>query len=312
MNTLSVVVPCYNEEAVLEETHKHLEKLLTDLIKEGKISQKSFILFVDDGSTDSTWDIIKKTAAESKFVSAIRLAANSGHQNALFAGLMTAKEKSDAVISVDADLQDDISVIGEMLDKYKNGSDIVYGVRKSRKSDSFYKRNSALLFYKFMNIMGAKTVYNHADFRLMSKRALDELENYGERNLFLRGIVPLIGYKTDYVYYDRLERVAGESKYSTKKMLKFALDGITSFSVRPMYFISGLGTVMVFLSIAAAIYSLVSYLSGNAVAGWTSMILSLWFIGGMILLSIGIVGQYIGKIYIEVKNRPRYNIEEYI
>lgn len=312
MNTLSVVVPCYNEEAVLEETHKHLEKLLTDLIKEGNISQKSFILFVDDGSTDSTWDIIKKTAAESKFVSAIRLAANSGHQNALFAGLMTAKEKSDAVISVDADLQDDISVIGEMLDKYKNGSDIVYGVRKSRKRDSFYKRNSALLFYKFMNIMGAKTVYNHADFRLMSKRALDELENYGERNLFLRGIVPLIGYKTDYVYYDRLERVAGESKYSTKKMLKFALDGITSFSVRPMYFISGLGTVMVFLSIAAAIYSLVSYLSGNAVAGWTSMILSLWFIGGMILLSIGIVGQYIGKIYIEVKNRPRYNIEEYI
>ena len=312
MNTLSVVVPCYNEEAVLEETHKHLEKLLTDLIKEGKISQKSFILFVDDGSTDSTWDIIKKTAAGNEFVSGIRLAANAGHQNALFAGLMTAKEKSDVVISVDADLQDDISVIGEMLDKYKNGSDIVYGVRKSRKSDSFYKRNSALLFYKFMNIMGAKTVYNHADFRLMSKRALDELENYGERNLFLRGIVPLIGYKTDYVYYDRLERVAGESKYSTKKMLKFALDGITSFSVRPMYFISGLGTVMVFLSIAAAIYSLVSYLSGNAVAGWTSMILSLWFIGGMILLSIGIVGQYIGKIYIEVKNRPRYNIEEYI
>lgn len=312
MDRLSIVVPCYNEEEVLPETVNRLSALLSDMIKNGKISDDSFILLVDDGSKDATWSLIEKLNGENEFVSGLKLAGNSGHQNALYAGLMKAKETADILISIDADLQDDINAIKDMVDKYHDGFDIVYGVRKSRKTDTFLKRNTALMFYKFMNLMGAKTIYNHADFRLMSKRAVEELSNYGERNLFLRGIVPMIGYSSDVVYYDRGVRFAGKTKYSPKKMLNFAIDGITSFSVKPMFLISGLGLFVVLISIVAAIYSFISFIAGNTVPGWTSIILSLWFLGGMILLSIGIVGQYIGKIYVEVKYRPRYNIEKYL
>ena len=312
MEILSVVVPCYNEEAVLPETVKRLSALLEEMIESRLISDKSFLLFVDDGSADNTWNLIKKYNNENKFVSGLKLACNAGHQNALFAGLMKAKELSDFTVSIDADLQDDIGVIKDMVKKYNEGCDIVYGVRKSRETDTFLKRNTALAFYKFMNMMGAKTVYNHADFRLMSRRAVEQLSRFGERNLFLRGIVPLIGYNTASVYYDRRQRFAGESKYSPKKMLGFALDGITSFSVKPMYLISAMGLIVVLLSIAAALYSFVSFVAGRTVPGWTSIILSVWFLGGMILLSVGIVGQYIGKIYLEVKHRPRFNVESFL
>jgi len=312
MDILSVVVPSYNEEEVLPETVKRLTGLMDEMVAEKKISPKSFILFVDDGSKDKTWKIIEKYNSEKDNVSGLKLAGNSGHQNALFAGLMAAKESSDITVSIDADLQDDITVIKDMVDKYHEGFDIVYGVRSKRETDSFLKRNTALAFYKFMNFMGAKTVYNHADYRLMSKRAIEQLSQYGERNLFLRGIVPLIGYNTTSVYYERKSRFAGKSKYSPKKMLSFALDGITSFSVKPMYLIAGMGLTVVFLSLIAAVYSFVSFLFGKTVPGWTSIILSLWFLGGLILLSIGIVGQYIGKIYLEVKHRPRYNVEIYL
>lgn len=312
MDILSVVVPCYNEEEVLPETVKRLIELFEEMIKEKLISEKSFILFVDDGSADNTWNLIAKYNSGNRFVCGLKLAGNAGHQNALYAGLMKAKDISDVTVSVDADLQDDINVIKEMIKKYSEGFDIVYGVRSQRKTDSFLKRNTALAFYKFMNIMGAKTVYNHADFRLMSKRAVEQLSYYGERNLFLRGIVPLIGYNTASVYYKRQSRFAGETKYSPKKMFAFALDGITSFSVKPMYIISAMGLLVVILSIIAAIYSFISFVAGRAVPGWTSIILSVWFLGGMILLSVGIVGQYIGKIYLEVKHRPRFNIENFL
>ena len=312
MDILSIVVPCYNEEEVLPETVKKLSGLVDRMIQKGKISPESYILFVDDGSHDKTWSLIEKYNAENGFISGLKLAGNAGHQNALFAGLMAAKEFSDISVSIDADLQDDINVIEEMVDKYHKGFDIVYGVRSKRETDTFLKRNTALLFYKFMEAMGAKTVYNHADFRLMSKRALEQLAQFGERNLFLRGIVPLIGYNTTTVYYERRERFAGKSKYSPKKMISFAIEGITSFSIRPMHLISGLGISVVVLSIIAAVYSFISFLLGKTVPGWTSMMLSIWFLGGVILLSIGVVGQYIGKVYLEVKHRPRYNIETFL
>ena len=282
------------------------------MIKTEKISEDSRILFVNDGSKDITWSLIEEYHKENKKITGLKLAKNAGHQNALFAGLMKAKEDSDILVSVDADLQDDINVIKEMVDKYHEGNDIVYGVRKERKTDTFFKRTTALAFYKVMDFMGANTIYNHADFRLMSKRAVEHLAEFDERNLFLRGMVPLIGYQTTEVYYDRTERFAGESKYTLKKMIALAIDGITSFSVKPMTMISSVGITFVFISILAAIYSLISFFTGNVVPGWTSLILSVWFLGGMILLSIGIVGQYIGKIYMEVKHRPRYNIEKYL
>lgn len=309
MDRLAIVVPCYNEEEVLPITVVELNKTLSELVSKGKISSDSFALYVDDGSADNTWKSIAAYHEQYKQVYGLKLAGNVGHQFALTAGLIAAKDMADMIISIDADLQDDVSVIEEMVDKYHEGKDIVYGVRADRKNDSFFKRTTAQGFYKVMSMMGVKTVYNHADFRLMSKRAVEQFSKYEETNLFLRGMMPLIGYETDSVYYERKERVAGESKYPLKKMLALAWNGITSFSVKPISFITLLGAMIIFLSILAAIYAFVSYASGHVVAGWTSLILSIWFIGGVQLLSIGMIGQYIGKIYIEVKHRPRYNVE---
>ena len=311
MDKLAIVVPCYNEEPMLKLSSEALRGVLEDLIKKQKISEDSFVLFVNDGSKDKTWDLIEEEhALYPSMIKGVKLAGNVGHQFALTAGLLTAKDMSDVTISIDADLQDDVSVIEEMIDKFHEGKDIVYGVRKKRKTDTFFKRTTAQAFYKFMKLMGAKTVYNHADFRLMSKRAVEQYSKYEESNLFIRGIVPLIGYETDNVYYDRKERVAGESKYPLKKMIALAFNGISSLSVKPITMITGLGMIIILLSICAAIYALVSYINGNTVAGWTSLILSIWFIGGVQLLCIGLIGQYIGKIYLEVKHRPRYNIEK--
>ena len=311
MDRLAIVVPCYNEEEVLKIASKALREVLGDLVRKGKIGQDSFILFVNDGSKDRTWELIEEEhAAYPRQVFGVKLAGNVGHQFALTAGLITAKDMSDVTISIDADLQDDVAVIEEMIDKFHAGNDIVYGVRKERKTDTFFKRTTAQGFYKVMELMGVKTVYNHADFRLMSKRAVEHFSQFKETNLFLRGMVPLIGYQTDCVYYDRKERVAGESKYPLKKMLALAFNGISSFSVKPISMILGLGMFIVFICILAAIYALISYFSGHVVPGWTSLILSIWFLGGVQLLAIGLVGQYIGKIYIEVKQRPRYNIEK--
>lgn len=306
---LSIVVPCYNESEVIKETSRRLISVLEGLIKKEMISPDSFILFVNDGSRDNTWELIRKLYKESKYVYGVNLAGNVGHQNALMAGLTVAKDMSDLAISIDADLQDDISVIEEMVKKYEEGFDIVYGVRKSRQKDTFFKRTTALCFYKLMTGLGVKSVYNHADYRLMSKRALEQLMKFRERNLFLRGIVPLIGYNTTCVYYDRHERFAGESKYPLSKMLNFAIDGITSFSVKPVRLIFGAGVFFLIMTFCAFIYTLYSYLTGDIVAGWASLMLSVWFIGALVLISIGIIGEYIGKIYIEVKDRPRYNIE---
>lgn len=309
---LGIIVPCYNEEEVFKDTTKQLTELLKKLIKKEKISKESFILFVNDGSKDSTWNLIEEETKKNKYVYGLGLAGNVGHQNALFAGLSETKDLVDMSISIDADLQDDINVIEEMIDKYYEGNDIVYGVRNDRSTDTFFKRFTAQSFYKFMNFMGVKSVYNHADFRLMSKRAMIQLTKYKERNLFLRGIIPLIGYKTTCVYYKRKERMAGESKYPLKKMLSFAFDGITSFSIRPMTIICTLGVIIIVISVFAMIYGIIGYINGNSLNGWASLFCSIWFIGGVQLLSIGVIGQYIGKTYIEVKERPRYNIETFI
>ncbi|MCI5954141.1 MAG: glycosyltransferase family 2 protein [Lachnospiraceae bacterium] len=311
MDKLAIVVPCYNEEEVLKIASEALRGVLNDLIGKGKIAEDSFILFVNDGSKDRTWELIEEEhAAHPVQVCGVKLAANVGHQFALTAGLLTAKDISDVTVSIDADLQDDVNVIEEMIDKFHGGCDIVYGVRKERKTDTFFKRTTAQAFYKLMGLMGVKTVYNHADFRLMSKRAVEEFSRYKETNLFLRGMMPLIGYQTDSVYYDRKERVAGESKYPLKKMLALAFNGISSFSVKPISLILGLGLFIIFASFLALIYAMISYFTGHVVPGWTSLIISIWFLGGLQLLAIGMVGQYIGKIYIEVKQRPRYNIEK--
>lgn len=311
MDKLAIVVPCYNEEEVLHIAADALRGVLDDLIGKQKIAEDSFILFVNDGSKDKTWELIEEEhQAHPVQIRGVKLAGNVGHQFALTAGLLTAKDRSDVTVSIDADLQDDVAVIEEMIDKYHSGCDIVYGVRSDRSSDSFFKRFTAQGFYKLMAGMGVKSVYNHADFRLMSKRAVEQFSQYGENNLFLRGIVPLIGYQTDCVYYQRKERVAGQSKYPLKKMLALAFNGITSFSIKPISLITWLGALIVTGSILAAVYALISYFTGNVVQGWTSLILSIWFIGGVQLLAVGLVGQYIGKIYVEVKHRPRYNIEK--
>lgn len=311
MDRLAIVVPCYNEEEVLKIASQALREVLDDLVKKEKISEDSFILFVNDGSKDRTWELIEEEHASYPVqVKGVKLAGNVGHQFALTAGLITAKDMADVTVSIDADLQDDVTVIEQMIDKFHEGSDIVYGVRSERKTDTFFKRFTAQSFYKIQAMMGVKTVYNHADFRLMSKRALEQFSKYTENNLYLRGVMPLIGYQTDSVYYERKERVAGESKYPLKKMLALAFDGITSFSIKPINLITGLGVIIIICCIFAAIYALISYFTGNVVQGWTSLILSIWFIGGVQLLSIGLVGQYIGKIYVEVKHRPRYNIEK--
>lgn len=311
MDRLAIVVPCYNEEEMLKISSEALRGVLNDLVSKGKISADSFVMFVNDGSKDCTWKLIEQEhQAYPKQVFGVNLAGNVGHQFALTAGLITAKDMSDVTVSIDADLQDDITVIEEMIDKFHEGSDIVYGVRKERKTDTFFKRTTAQGFYRVMELMGVKTIYNHADFRLMSRRAVEQFSKYKETNLFLRGMVPLIGYQTDCVYYDRKERVAGESKYPLKKMLALAFNGISSFSVKPITMILGLGGAIICVCVLAAIYALISYFTGHVVPGWTSLILSIWFLGGIQLLAIGLVGQYIGKIYIEVKQRPRYNIEK--
>jgi len=308
---LNIVVPCYNEEAVLHETTKQLSQLVDDLIAKGKI-QSCEILYVDDGSHDATWTLIEELQKSSTYVHGLKLAHNVGHQFALWAGLEYAAERADAIISIDADLQDDIAVIEQMIDAYKDGCEVVYGVRKERKTDTVFKRWTALGFYSLMQKMGVNIVYNHADFRLTSQRATQELMRYPERNMFIRGMVRLLGFKTAEVYYDRKERFAGESKYPLTKMLNFAVDGITSFSIQPLRMIATIGFIVTVLSFVAAVYALVSYLCGSVVAGWTSMLISIWFIGGAILLSLGIIGEYIGKIYKEVKRRPRYHIEKTI
>lgn len=309
MDRLGIVVPCYNEEEVLKISAEALRKVLDDLIAKNKISKDSFVLFVNDGSKDRTWELIEEEHKSFPQIKGVNLAKNVGHQYALTAGLMTAKDMCDVTVSIDADLQDDTSVIEEMIDKYHEGCDIVYGVRNSRKKDSFFKRTTAQGFYKIMSTMGVKTVYNHADFRLMSKRSLEAFSEYKETNLFLRGMVPLLGYKTECVYYERKERVAGESKYPLKKMVALAFEGISSFSTKPIDLILYLGFGIVMISIVMAVYAFISYFSGNVEAGWTSLMLSIWFIGGVQLLSVGLIGKYIGKIYTEVKHRPRYNIE---
>ncbi|MDL2300764.1 glycosyltransferase family 2 protein [Lachnospiraceae bacterium OttesenSCG-928-D06] len=311
VDRLAIVVPCYNEEEVLKIASEAMRGILNHLVKKEKIAPDSFVLFVNDGSKDRTWELIEEEhKAYPEQIYGVKLAGNVGHQFALTAGLITAKDLCDVTVSIDADLQDDITVIEDMIDKYHAGNDIVYGVRKERATDTFFKRTTAQAFYKVMALMGVKTVYNHADFRLMSKRALEQFSQYKESNMFLRGMMPLIGYQTDQVYYDRKERVAGESKYPLKKMLSLAFDGISSFSVKPINLIFGLGLLIVCCSVVAAIYALFSYFTERVVPGWTSLMLSIWFIGGVQLLSIGLVGQYIGKIYMEVKQRPRYNIEK--
>lgn len=308
---LFVVLPCYNEEEVLGETSKRLLELYGKMISEGTVSPDSKIVFVDDGSRDRTWEIISGLCEQNDTYRGVKLAHNAGHQNALLGGLMTVKDECDCAVSIDADLQDDINVIPEMVKKFDNGCDVVYGVRSERKTDSFFKRTTAQGFYKFMAMMGVDVVYNHADYRLMSRRALNDLESFKEVNLFLRGLVPLIGYKSDSVYYERAERFAGESKYPLKKMLSFAFDGITSFSVKPIKVLWSMGLIVCIAAVIAAIYTLVSKFFGYTSDGWASLMCSIWFLGGVQLVSIGIIGEYIGKIYKESKARPRYIIEEY-
>ena len=309
-NILYIVVPCYNEEEVLSETIKLLTKKVDKLIKDNKINKNSKILFVNDGSKDNTWKIIKDNSKTNRLVTGISLSRNRGHQNALLAGLLTAKNHADIIISMDADLQDDINAIDEMLEKYQEGNEIVYGVRKSRKKDSLFKKTTALLFYKLMKFLGVECIYNHADYRLTSKKVLNALEEYDETNLFLRGIIPTIGYKSDIVYYDRGERYAGKTKYPLKKMISFAVEGITSFSIKPLTMICHIGILILIISIIIMIYSIVRKVTGNTVTGWTFLSISIWFIGGLQMTSIGIIGEYIGKIYYETKKRPRYIISE--
>ena len=309
---LYIVVPCYNEQEVLPITTPKLIEQLNALVEAQLIDKESRILYVNDGSIDNTWQLIEQYTQQHPQVCGVKLAGNVGHQNALLAGLEAASERADITISIDADLQDDVAVMRDMVQKYHEGCDIVYGVRRERKTDTWFKRNSALAFYKLMRRLGVKSIYNHADYRLMSRRAVKQLLNYRERNLFLRGIVPLVGYRTDSVFYDRSERLAGESKYPLSKMINFAVNGITSFSIKPVRMVLTLGIIFTLIALGILVYVLIAYFSGRTVSGWASLILSLWFIGGCVLIGLGIVGEYIGKIYIEVKDRPRYNIEKEI
>lgn len=310
--TVYFVIPCYNEEAVLPETTRRMTDKLNAMRAAGLIGEKSRILYVDDGSKDRTWELVSQFNRESPWVEGVKLSHNRGHQHALLCGLMSAMPRCDAAISMDADLQDDIDALDQFVKKFQEGCDVVYGVRNKRDTDTWFKRTTAEGFYKVMQLLGVDVVFNHADYRLMSKRALEALSEYREVNLFLRGIVPLIGYRSDYVYYDRHERFAGESKYPLKKMLSFALDGITSFSVKPLKLISNLGILISVLSILGLLYALISYFAGWAVTGWTAIVCSIWLLGGLQMLCLGVVGGYIGKIYSEVKARPRYRVEEYL
>ena len=312
MDTLYLVVPCYNEEEVLPETSRRLKEKLEGMVLEGLVDEKSRILFVDDGSRDKTWEIISRLHQEDPRFLGLKLSRNKGHQNALLAGLMTAKELCDMAISLDADLQDDVDAIDRFVLEYQNGCDIVYGVRSKRETDTWFKRTTAECFYKVMQALGVDIVDNHADYRLMSRRALEGLAQFREVNLFLRGIVPLIGYKSAVVTYERSERFAGESKYPLKKMLSFAFDGITSFSVKPISFILGLGVLMTGISGLALLVLLVLWLLGWGVSGFGVLCGSLWLLGGIQLMALGMVGEYVGKIYKEVKARPKYIIETFL
>ena len=312
MDKLYLVVPCYNEEEVLPETARRLAAKFDNLIAGGKISPESKVVFVDDGSIDRTWEIIEGLNESSPLFQGIKLSRNKGHRNALLAGLMAVKDECDMTISMDADLQDDIDAIDRMLEKYYDGCDVVYGVRSERKTDSAFKRATAHGFYKVMKLLGADIIYNHADYRLMSRRALDALSEFKEVNLFLRGIVPLVGFKSDTVEYKRTERFAGQSKYPLKKMISFALNGITSFSIKPIRMITALGILIFSVSILMLVYFLVRHFTGNTVQGWTTLAASVWAIGGLQLLAIGVVGEYIGKMYMETKARPKYVIEKYL
>lgn len=311
--TLYMIVPCYNEEEVLHETAKRLKEKYTSLIERGMISAESRVVFVNDGSKDKTWQIIQQLHADDpQYFSGINLARNSGHQNAVLAGLMTVKDICSMAITMDADLQDDINAIDAMVEKYHEGNHVVYGVRSARDTDTFFKKFTAEGFYKFMKIMGADVVYNHADFRLMSSRVLKELANYKEVNLFLRGMVPLIGFQSCNVYYERAERFAGESKYPLKKMLSFAINGITSFSTKPLKLITTVGFMMFLVSIIGIIWAVAAKIGGFSELGWSSTMIAIWFIGGMQLLALGIIGEYVGKIYSEVKQRPRFIVADFI
>ena len=310
--TVYFVIPCYTEQEVLEETVKRLTAKMESMRERGLAGDKSRILLVNDGSKDKTWEIITRLHEENGYVEGVKLAHNRGHQNALFCGLMTAMPLCDCAISLDADLQDDVDALDKFVEKFLEGCDVVYGVRNKRDTDTWFKRTTAEGYYKILHLLGVDVVFNHADYRLMSRRALEALSEYKEVNLFLRGMVPLIGYKSDYVYYDRHERFAGESKYPLKKMIALALDGITSFSVKPLKLISNFGVIVSILSVFGLLYALISYFAGWAVSGWTAIVCSIWLLGGLQMLCLGVVGGYVGKIYSEVKARPRYRVEEFL
>ena len=309
---LMVVIPCYNEQEVLPETSKRLKEKMTSLMEKGMIAPDSRVLLVNDGSRDQTWEMIARLHREDPLFEGVKLSRNRGHQNALLAGLMTARGRCDISISMDADLQDDMDAMDRFIEKYNEGCDVVYGVRNKRDTDTAFKRTTALAFYKLMKGLGVDITYNHADYRLMSSRALDALAQFGEVNLFLRGLAPLVGFQSDVVTYDRAERFAGESKYPLKKMLAFAIDGITSFSVKPLRLITGVGMGIFVVSLFMLLYALISWLCGSTVDGWTSTLCSIWMIGGIQLLSLGVIGEYVGKIYNETKHRPRFIIERYL
>ena len=312
MTTLYLAVPCYNEEEVLQDTTIKLLDKFKQLIRNGKISDKSRIVYIDDGSKDRTWEIITELHKASPFISGLKMSRNRGHQNTLYGGLVTLKNYADVVISIDADLQDDINAIDKMLEKYEEGCDIVYGVRRKRETDTFFKRFTAEAFYKILKAMGGDIIFNHADFRLMSKRALEAFADFKEVNLFLRGMAPMVGFKSDIVEYDRFERTAGESKYPLTKMLALAWEGITSLSVKPIRMIMWLGIIIFILAVLFGIYSLVRFSFGDTAWGWISIFISLWALGGLQLFAIGIIGEYLGKVYLETKQRPRFIVEEFI
>lgn len=309
---LMVVIPCYNEEEVLPETSRRLTEKMASLVQKGLISRDSRVLLVDDGSRDRTWELIGSLHKENPLFEGVKLSRNRGHQNALLAGLMTARGRCDVSISMDADLQDDMDAMDRFLEKYREGCEVVYGVRNKRDTDTAFKRETALMFYRLMKGLGVDITYNHADYRLMSSRALDALSEFEEVNLFLRGLAPLVGFQSDVVAYDRSERFAGESKYPFKKMLAFAIDGITSFSVKPLRLITTVGLVVFVASLFMLLYALISWIAGHTVTGWTSLLASIWMIGGIQLLSLGVIGEYVGKIYNEAKRRPRFIIDRYL
>jgi glycosyltransferase involved in cell wall biosynthesis len=311
-NTLYIVVPCYNEEEVLHETASRLKEKLTALISSGKVSASSKVMFVNDGSRDKTWEMILELCAGGGLFSGVSLSRNRGHQNALLAGLMTARGKADMVISMDADLQDDIGAVDKMVDEYLGGADVVYGVRNNRDKDTFFKKFTAEGYYRLLDTMGCQVVFNHADYRLLSARALDALSEYGERNMFIRGIIPMLGYRTATVTYERGERFAGESKYPLKKMLALAFDGIYSLSMRPLRFITGLGVTLLVLAFALFVYAIVRLCMGHTILDWKIVTISIWGVGGLILIALGIIGEYVGRAYMDIKQRPRYHIGETI